>query len=372
MLPRTPRAATAASTISSSRPAAGRTLGQRGLNIYTCSNGKGGNTYRCDKVAHGYFQQPVANTMMSRHKRPQPPPNFQLTTRDVDVLKSVYQHRFLTAVHIHALHFHPSSLRVAQVRLQRLWAGNLLDRTYLMPEFPDIRDRYVGQPLYSLATRGAFHVADAIGIQVSGIPHSKAQNRRGYTWIRHNLVFTDLAVAFEVFTRRQSIWSATTTREDFMRAAAGARTTCRGAIVPDGAITLSGAGAAKPQTLLVEVVRAGVRAGNANIRRKMLRYREALRSGFFRDAYSFTWVRNIVFLTTSLVRARNLADLARHIPGAENLFRFGVYETRRNNRAAPRTLLTSERLGQMTLVTPAGKPVSFLPTISNSSPQSHV
>lgn len=318
------------------------------------------------------FQRNYFNHMMSRHKRPSQPLPFKLTTRDLDVLKSVYHHRFLTAAHIHTLHFHPSSIRVAQIRLQYLWAANLLDRTYLTPELPDVRDRYVEQPLYSIATRGAFHLEEAIGKPMWQISHTKAQNQRGFAKMRHNLVFADLATSFEAFAKRNPPWLATVTREDVLQNQVGAGKTRKGAIVPDGATTLAHSAFAKPQTLLVEVVRARVRAGNDSIRRKMLRYREALRVGFFRNTYGFDWVRNVLFLTTTMARAKNLAALARNIPGAENLFRFGAYETRESNRVAPKTLLTPERLGEPVLITPSGRAISFLPPFSNPSTPQHV
>lgn len=305
---------------------------------------------------------------MSRHKRPPQPLPYKLTTRDIDVLKSVYQHRFLTTAHVHTLHFHPSSLRVAQVRLQRMWTGHVLDRTYLMPEIPDVRDRYVEQPLYSIAARGALHLEDVIGKSMWDIPHTKAQNQRGYRTIRHNLVFTDLAIAFEAFARRMPEWSVVATREDALRSALAKRGDQAGGIVADGAITLTHAGFRTPQTLVVEVVRAGVKAGNDSIRRKMERYRKALRSGFFRDVNGFEWVRNVIFLTTSADRAKHFADLARDIPGAENLFRFGVYESRESNRFAPNNLLTPDRLPDPVLTTPSGQRTSFFPSFQSGSP----
>ncbi len=45
-----------------SRVPTGRTHGQRGLNSYTGWNGKRGNGYRCDRVAHGLFNKTTMNT----------------------------------------------------------------------------------------------------------------------------------------------------------------------------------------------------------------------------------------------------------------------------------------------------------------------
>lgn len=310
--------------------------------------------------------------MTSRHKRLEQPKHFQLTTRDIDVLNSVYQHRFLTSAHIHTLHFAPSSLRVAQVRLKYMWGAGLLDRLYLPPEMPAVRDRYTEQPLYNLSGRGAMHLSDKIGIPISEIPHTPRQNWHGFTRLRHNLVFTDMAVAFQAFVKWHPDWNAETTREEKMAPLVPQWHDRKGAILPDGAITLKHIGFAMPQTLLFEVVRAGARSGNKTIGRKMRRYCAALKSGFFREIYGFDWVRNVIFLTPTIARAKNLAALARDIPGGERLFRFGAYETRDNNLVAPKTLLTADRLTEPELLTPSGGCVSFIPTFSNTSKPSHV
>lgn len=295
-----------------------------------------------------------------------------MTTRDLGVLASVYRHRFLTAAHVHTLHFPNASLRVAQVRLQRLWAGHYLDRLYLAPETPDVRDRFAGQPLYSLALAGARHIATARGIPLAQIPHTKTQNRHGFARLRHNLVFTDLAVAFEALAARDSAWRVVVTREDELRRALPRWKRRPSAIVPDGAITLTHPMLPKPQTLLVEVVRAGARAGNLSVRRKLYRYRDAVRSGFFREVHGFEWIRSVLFLTPWMARAKNLAALAHDIPGGERLLRFGAYEARTSRHFAPTSLLIMGRLTAPVLLTPAGQPASFLPALSNPSTPYHV
>ncbi len=288
------------------------------------------------------------------------------------MLASVYRHRFLTAAHVRTLHFPNVSLRVAQVRLQRLWAARYLDRLYLVPETPDVRDRFAGQPLYSLALAGARQVAATRGIPLAQIPHNRTQNHHGFARLRHNLVFTDLAVAFEALAARDSAWRVVVTREDVLRRALPHWKGRPSAIVPDGAITLTHPMLPKPQTLLVEVVRASARAGNLSVRRKLYRYRDALRSGFFREVHGFEWIRTVLFLTPSVARAKNLAALARDIPGGERLLRFGAYETRTSRHLAPTSLLTVGRLTAPVLLTPGGQAAPFLPPPSNPSTPYHV
>ncbi|MFZ4580800.1 MAG: hypothetical protein ACOYOB_20655, partial [Myxococcota bacterium] len=167
-------------------------------------------------------------------------------------------------------------------------------------------------------------------------------------------------------------WNCSVTREDDLRRALPRWRGRPSAIVPDGAVSLSHPTLPKPQTVLVEVVRAGARAGNRSVQRKLFRYRDALKSGFFREVHGFEWVRTVVFLTPTMARAKNLAALAADIPGGERLLRFGAYEQRTSPRLAPTSLLTPARLAQPVLMTPAGRLVPFLPPPSNPSTPFHV
>ncbi len=290
------------------------------------------------------------------------------------MLTSVFRHRYLSADHIHELHFRGSGLRVCQARLKLLWAAALLDRTYLTPEVPDVRDRYTERPLYSLARRGGDVVSEHLGIDLARIPHTPAQNRDGYRRIRHNLAVTDLLVAAEAACSRAPSWTAVATREDAFRRQLDER---RGsgpvahALVPDGAVTATSSGQPLPQTYLIEVVRAGVKAGNDTIRRRLHRYRAALRAGFFRDVYRFAWVRCVVFLTPTLRRAEHLARLAKDVVGAENLFRFGAYE-HRVGTATPTSCLSPASLTSQQWLTPSGRRVALIPELSIISNNNHV
>lgn len=306
--------------------------------------------------------------MTSRHRRPKEPLPFQLTTRDKDVLTSVYRHRFLSAAHVRSLHFDGAGARVCQARLQRLWSAQFVDRLYMPPEAPGVRDRWAGVPLYSLARRGAEQVAADIDLNVADIPHTPAQNREGFSRMRHNLVVTDLLVALHGVSRAAKLKVAPV-REDTLRRmlhAARQRGQAANALVPDGAVTITAPTLAVPQTYIIEIVRAPVKAGNTTIQRRLFRYRAALKSGFFRIVYGFAWVRAVVFLTPTTRRTKHLALLAKNIIGGEHLFRFGAYE-HRVGEATPTSTLTPSALEAPCLLAPSGKRVPFLQFPSNLS-----
>ncbi len=290
-------------------------------------------------------------------------------------MASVYRHRFLTAEHVRYLHFEGSSVRAAQLRLRTLWSARLLDRTYLQPDGMGDRDRYTERPLYSLASRGGAVVAAAHAMDIGAIPHTPAQNREGFRRIRHNLAATDFLVAVEAACARLPGWSAAVIREHRLAAellVARRRVPVARALLPDGAVTVSAPGVSTPQTYLIEIVRAGVKAGNDTIRRRLHRYRAALRAGFFRSAYGFAWVRAVVFLTPTVQRARTLAGLARDVLGGEGLFRFGAYEERVASREAPIAALRPDTVATSMYLTASGKSVSLFESLSITSTKTHV
>ena len=293
--------------------------------------------------------------MTSRHHRPEQPAPVQLTTRDKNVLRAVYRHRFLTADQLHGLCFAGAGLRVCQARLRQLWAGSCLDRSYLPPETLGVRDRWSGVALYSLALRGAGLLADDSNVDIDDIPHTPAQHRCSLDRMRHNLAATAFAVALELEAVRRG-WTAMPTREDELRARLWSLRQKRKlppALVPDGAVTLSGPAWQLPQTILVEVARAGAKAGNNSIRRKVQRYVAALRSGQLRDLYGFAWIRAIVYLTPTVRRAANLARLVRDVAGADRTFRFGVCE-----------LPPGQSLALQPFLAPSGATLPLLPELS--------
>lgn len=336
-----------------------RTGRQRGLNGDTAGTVKDLNRDRRGPVPRGE-QQPT--TMTSRHKRPTEPQPFQLTTRDKGALRSVYRHRFLAAAHVHQLHFRGANQRVAQVRLRRLWAAGYLDRLFLPPEVPGVRDAWTGRPLYCLALRGAEVVADHLRLDIADIPHTPAQNRDGFQTMRHHLVFTDIAVAAEAADP-----AAVITREHHLRRllhAASRTQRFRHAIMPDGAVTVPGPRSAGPQTFLFEIIRADPRGGNASVRAKFFRYRAALRDGFPRRVFGFPWIHAVVFLTPTWRRAEHLSRLARDVPGSERLLRFGVHP--------PTADFPGETQSQVLVLTPSGTKQPLYPIYPQFYPQSHV
>src|SRR5581483_4818050 len=73
----------------------------------------------------------IMSSHSSRSTRPEIPPPLALTARDRQILSAVFQHRYLTAEHVHRLLFPRTDLRRAQERLRRLWCHHFLDRHFV-------------------------------------------------------------------------------------------------------------------------------------------------------------------------------------------------------------------------------------------------
>ncbi len=94
-------------------------------------------------------------TRLPRHRRVADPPPMKLTARDKEVVRAVYEYRFLRQDQIQALFF--PSRWAAQYRLVRLYQHGYLDRVFTAVQFGR------GKLVYCLAERGANLVASELG-----------------------------------------------------------------------------------------------------------------------------------------------------------------------------------------------------------------
>lgn len=288
--------------------------------------------------------------MPSRYSRGNATIPVLLQKRDERILATIRRHRFARADHVRSLHFPNASLRAARERLRKLWLARLLDREFLqLVVSPDgaTRDAYAGSAVYCLARRGAALVAGRLGKTLKDVPHTIARNRIGFATLRHHLVATDFFVALEVaFQNSRDAGGCIVEREGELRAALGAVKPSRQAVIPDGAFTLSAPGRETLKTTFhFEIMRADPRGGLDALIRKMRRYVELNREGFFRETWRHDHVRAVIILTPTDARAENLRQLAaRKLVHGRNFFWFGSYERldelgRKRTSLAPETIL---------------------------------
>jgi hypothetical protein len=268
----------------------------------------------------------------SIYVRPELARPIRLVPRDVEILKAVHHHRYLSAEHVHQLFFATSGIRPVTARLRKLWENEYLDRYFVPLALDGTRDclRQKHPPYYTLTTRGAAIVSDSTGIAVGRIPSTPKQNRVGFTTFAHNLVATDFSVAAEARARALENVTVHVQREHELGPLISTWRRTNKASVPhvqsDGAITVRRADG-MPTTFHIEVVRAESRAGNQSIARKLKRYATLNREGFFRDAFGHRHLRAVLLMTTSKERADNLRELAMSLPYGKHLFWFGTYQS---------------------------------------------
>lgn len=275
-----------------------------------------------------------------------------LTPRDRQVIAAVYQHRYLTAHHIHALLFASMNASVSRVRLRKLWQNRYLDRLYFPVRLDGTREclRNAASPLYCLARLGAEVVAADADLNVDEIPHTPVQNAEGFATLQHHLVATDLLVALQgACGSRADVQLLSVEREHALWATVHERRATqklREYIVPDSAFTLRIPELPRPWTFYVEIVRADVRSGNKSLLTKMRRYVALLRAGLFKKVYGHETLRAVLFCTTTATRAEHFRQLAAQLPHGKNLFWFCAYEAAKTQGIpmtifTPQTILTS-------------------------------
>jgi hypothetical protein len=264
-------------------------------------------------------------TRSSRYIRPAEGPGLRLQARDLDVLAAVARFELLTSEHMQELVFGATSRRFTNRRLRLLWAAGLLERRYL-PEFIWGVAVRCSRPVYLLSRLGAQVLTDA-GVKAEALTSKR--------WtMRHDLVAIDLLTAIFAALRSRPGHSVALTTERELRSRLRAWREGKGAgnrfpgLVPDGALTITTPGSPRALSYPVEVVRAGVKAGNGTLRAKMERYVSLNRSGFFKAAFGFGQIRAVLIVTTSKPRAETIRRIIERLPHGRNLFWLTAYERR--------------------------------------------
>ncbi len=275
-----------------------------------------------------------------------------IQSRDTQILRSIFRHRFLTTEHLHALHFVDRSVRAAQARLKELHDDNYLDRTYVLPPVDGLRRRV--RPVYSMARAGAEVLAAVLGIPPRAIPHTKKATQVGYHHMLHELVVADLLVSGEAsLGRAPDVRSVATLRDHDLRsllAVARLHQHAATGVVPDGAFIVDAVGLPAPTTIYVEVVHAGVKGGNARLVEKLERYLQLLRTGFFTSVFNHRRVRALAVVSPSDERVENLRVLAERRLRHGRRFVWFAVAPRHSARTYPPTTFTVESLAQTEFV----------------------
>jgi len=115
-----------------------------------------------------------------------------LTSRDVGIIMSVYENRFLKRDQIQRLHF-PNASRIAcTLRIKKLYEHKFLDRF----EKPVVRGSH--QLIYALDKRGADVVAASLEIDRQKVRWNRANNRVEFLFLEHTLSISEFRVCLDI------------------------------------------------------------------------------------------------------------------------------------------------------------------------------
>lgn len=132
----------------------------------------------------------------SRYRRDSSnPPPFQLTQRDLEVLKTVGDYQLLSAAQVQALHFR--SLQKTRKRLFRLWQHGLLERRFGLAAMGQ------GTPpaLYSLSQKGARILVTKAGLTIRASLSATPARKASPLFYEHTLRRNDFRIALTLACR---------------------------------------------------------------------------------------------------------------------------------------------------------------------------
>lgn len=252
-------------------------------------------------------------------------PPFELTERDLEVLKAVYYFRVLDETQIARLFF-PSADR-AYRRLYRLYLHGYLERID-WPQYPGMPQP---APAYRLALLGARKLADLAGVPLDEFTYwGKGDDRDRHPtrvtdyFLEHALALSEFRMAMEQAVVRNQCRIERWLDDVDMRAAERGHTTVFEPVVGAGSVTLR----VKPDGYFALSTAQGQRAhffvevdrGSETVskawKRKALAYKGLFTSGTFHETFGVgdRAVRFRVLVTTpSLTRTQNIqAVIAKH------------------------------------------------------------
>ncbi len=117
---------------------------------------------------------------------------IQLTARDVGIILSVYENRFLKRDQIQRLHFANASRIACNMRIKKLYEHKFLDRL--------VKPVAIGthQLVYALDKRGADVVASTLEMDRHKVRWNRANNRVEFLFLEHTLGVSEVRVCLDV------------------------------------------------------------------------------------------------------------------------------------------------------------------------------
>jgi len=128
-------------------------------------------------------------------------PRFQVTERDVEIVRQVSQYRFLRSTHISQLLDAPHK-KILE-RLTPLFHAGYLDRPRAQLEY-HVRGGGSAPHIYALGNRGAQLLIDRDGLEHANVDWTRKNKETGREFILHTLAIADFRVGLTVACRARS------------------------------------------------------------------------------------------------------------------------------------------------------------------------
>lgn len=252
-----------------------------------------------------------------RRVEPDRRPSMRLMDRDQEIIKAVYEHRFLKMSQIRDLFF--GSQSTTNYRLVRLYQNEFLDRIY--PRVSRSEGR--SEAVYCLDTRGARVVAAEYGVDRASISWRPRHNDVKYWFLNHTLKVNDVWIAAKKAAEMREgqeleEWRGEKEIQDripYSKARKGYLP-----YTPDGYFVYRVG--ERVAHFFLEVDLATV--PNTRFGKRIKRYVLYRKKGIFNDKYEAHAFR-LLIVTTSQRRLRNLKATTEK-EGGKNMFWFTTFE----------------------------------------------
>ena len=263
---------------------------------------------------------------------------FQLTTRDLDIIREVARHRFLSSPQITAL-VEGAPAQILR-RLQCLFHAGYLDRPRCQLDYYHAGGSRA--MVYGLGSKGAGVLRQKLDLPFSRMDWDTKNRRVRRIFLEHSLMTAEIMIAFELACRASEARVKFILPEDVSRSPAASpskrqpwhqwRTNLDGkpqTLIPDGVFVLEYA--AEPEgknrrLCFVEADRGTMplvrsRGSASCIQRKLRLYTHLWKSGRFAESTGVSRIQ-VWIVTESPGRATNMKQAFASLPAGKGLFHF--------------------------------------------------
>ncbi len=155
----------------------------------------------------------MSGARLPRHRRAETPPPMLLTERDIEILRTVAEFRYMTREQVEKLFFSPSTTSYCKRRLSLLYHNGYLERRFL-----PLRQAFgAARAYYVLDQKGAEVVCETTGRTRQELDWRPRDGRREPLYMEHTLAINDVRAIAALTAQRRGIDLAWTDERELKR-----------------------------------------------------------------------------------------------------------------------------------------------------------